>query len=55
MGNMVDPPAEVHLVHTEFLEDAHTVEALSEMDSIGRLSKGADALAGLGRLFEEVP
>lgn len=48
MGGMIDPPAEVHLIHTEFLEDAHTIEALSEMGSIERLSKGAEALAGSG-------
>ncbi|AOY86838.1 maleate cis-trans isomerase [Marinobacter salinus] len=46
MGSMVEPPAEVTLIHTEFVEDAHTVEALSEMGSIRRLSKGAEALAG---------
>ncbi|PHQ27094.1 maleate cis-trans isomerase [Marinobacter guineae] len=46
LGSMVEPPAQVTLVHTEFLEDAHTVEALSEMGSVSRLSKGAEALAG---------
>lgn len=46
MGSMVTPPAQVTLVHTEFCEDAHTVEALSEMGSVRRLSNGADALAG---------
>lgn len=46
LGTMVEPPAQVTLVHTDFFEDAHTVEALSEMGSIGRLSKGAEALAG---------
>lgn len=45
MGTMVEPPAQITLIHTEFLEDAHTVEALSEMGSIERLSKGAEALA----------
>ncbi|WP_166253629.1 maleate cis-trans isomerase family protein [Marinobacter salicampi] len=45
MGEMLEPPARVSLVHTEFTEDAHTVEALSEMGSIPRLSKGAEALA----------
>ncbi len=45
---MIEPPAQVTLVHTEFLEDAHTVEALSEMGSISRLSKGAEGLAGSG-------
>lgn len=48
MGSMIEPPAQVTLIHTEFLEDAHTVEALSEMGSIGRLSKGAEALVGSG-------
>lgn len=48
MGSMVEPPAQVILIHTEFLEDAHTVEALSEMGSVSRLSKGAEALAGSG-------
>ncbi len=46
LGAMVEPPAQVTLIHTEFLKDAHTVEALSEMGSISRLSKGAEALAG---------
>jgi maleate cis-trans isomerase len=45
---MIDPPAEVHLVHTGFLKDAHTVEALSEMGSLPRLQRGAEALAGSG-------
>ncbi|WP_404364504.1 maleate cis-trans isomerase [Marinobacter sp.] len=48
MGSMVKPPAQVTLVHTDFIEDAHTVEALSEMGSLSRLSKGAEALAGSG-------
>lgn len=46
MGSMVEPPAQVTLIHTEFLEDAHTVEALSEMGSVSRLAEGAEALAG---------
>lgn len=46
MAEMVEPPARVNLIHTEFNEDAHTVEALSEMGSIARLSKGAKALEG---------
>lgn len=45
MGTMVVPAAQVSLVHTEFIEDAHTVKALTEMGSVGRLSKGAEALA----------
>lgn len=48
MGSMVTPPAQVHLVHTEFLEDAHTVDALSEMGSVGRLTDGAKHLEGSG-------
>lgn len=48
MGSMIKPSALVSLVHTEFVEDAHTVEALSEMGSVGRLSEGAEALAGSG-------
>ncbi len=48
MGSLIEPHAEVHLVHTEFLEDAHTVEELSEMGGVGRLTKGAEALAGSG-------
>lgn len=48
MGKMIDPPAQVHLIHTEFLEDAHTVAALSEMGSIERLSRGAEALIDSG-------
>lgn len=46
MGSMVEPPARVTLVHTDFVEDAHTVEALSEMGSVSRLSEGAKALTG---------
>ncbi|MBZ2168732.1 maleate cis-trans isomerase [Marinobacter sp. F4216] len=48
MGTMIEPPAEVHLVHTGFLEDAHTVEALSEMGSVSRLLQGATSLEGFG-------
>lgn len=48
MGAMVEPPAQITLIHTEFQEDAHTVEALSEMGSVSRLSNGAEALAGSG-------
>lgn len=44
MGALMAPPAEVHLVHTQFLEDAHTVEALTEMGSVARLTKGAALL-----------
>lgn len=48
MGSMVRPPAQVSVIHTEFLEDAHTVEALSEMGSLHRLTEGAEKLAGSG-------
>lgn len=48
MGTLIEPPAEVTLVHTQFVEDAHTVEALSEMGSVRRLAEGAEALAGSG-------
>lgn len=48
MGSMIEPPAQVTLIHTEFLEDAHTVEALSEMGSIHRLTEGAEKLADSG-------
>lgn len=48
MGSMIKPPAQITLIHTEFLEDAHTVEALTEMGSVSRLSKGAEALVGSG-------
>lgn len=46
MAEKVRPSPRVHLVHTEFLEDAHTVDALTEIGSINRLLQGADALAG---------
>ncbi len=46
MGALVNPPAQVHLIHTHFQKDAHTVEALSEMGSVARLEEGAHALAG---------
>ncbi|WP_296929946.1 maleate cis-trans isomerase [uncultured Marinobacter sp.] len=48
MGSMIEPPAQVTLIHTEFLEDAHTVESLSEMGSIHRLTEGAEKLADSG-------
>ena len=31
MGSMIEPPAQITLIHTEFLEDAHTVEALDNV------------------------
>ncbi|WP_150910249.1 maleate cis-trans isomerase family protein [Marinobacter halotolerans] len=46
MGGMIDPPARVTLIHTSFVEDAHTVEALSEMGSVERLCSGAKSLVG---------
>lgn len=44
LAEMVSPTAEVTVVHTEFDEDAHTVEALTEMGSPQRLSEGARQL-----------
>lgn len=41
LAEMISPAAEVTVVHTEFNEDAHTVEALTEMGSPQRLSEGA--------------
>jgi len=46
MGGMIDPPARVNVIHTSFAEDAHTVEALSEMGSVERLCSGAESLIG---------
>lgn len=48
LGRHVMPPADVHLVHTDFLTDAHTVAALEEMGSEARLTAGARELAGRG-------
>ncbi|SEQ42642.1 maleate cis-trans isomerase family protein [Piscibacillus halophilus] len=48
LGNMVQPPVEVELVHTKFKRDAHTVQALTEMGSINRLLEGAEHLKGTG-------
>ncbi|BES70185.1 aspartate/glutamate racemase family protein [Marinobacter nanhaiticus D15-8W] len=48
LGLALDPPVDPRVVHTGFLEDAHTVEALSEMGSTRRLADGARALAGSG-------
>ncbi|WP_188207257.1 maleate cis-trans isomerase family protein [Alkalibacillus aidingensis] len=48
LGKMVDPRVDVHLVHTEFNEDAHTVEALSEMGSVPRIHEGIKHLANSG-------
>ncbi|MFB4164916.1 maleate cis-trans isomerase [Alteribacillus sp. JSM 102045] len=44
LGNMVEPAVDVELIHTDFLVDAHTVEALSEMGSVNRLKDGAEQL-----------
>jgi maleate cis-trans isomerase len=46
MGGMIDPPARVTLIHTDFVEDAHTVKALGEMGSVERLCSGAKSLLG---------
>jgi maleate cis-trans isomerase len=48
LGNMVQPSVGVELLHTEFVEDAHTVEALSEMGSIPRILEGTKHLANTG-------
>ncbi len=48
LGRMVEPAADVHLIHTAFVEDAHTVTALSEMGSEPRLAAGARELEGRG-------
>lgn len=48
LGKMVDPPVEVELIHTDFNEDAHTVEALSEMGSNGRIKDGSQHLVDKG-------
>lgn len=47
MGKMVDPPAEVHLIHTGFLEDAHTVEV------VHLSSRGLMSAAEVGTLVKE--
>ncbi|SER56921.1 maleate cis-trans isomerase family protein [Salipaludibacillus aurantiacus] len=46
IGQMVTPRVDVELVHTTFIEDAHTVEALSEMGSVKRINEGTKELAG---------
>ncbi|MBB5173745.1 maleate cis-trans isomerase family protein [Texcoconibacillus texcoconensis] len=48
LGQMVDQPVDVKLVHTTFDEDAHTVEALSEMGSTPRIIEGTKQLPGEG-------
>ncbi|MCL7943786.1 maleate cis-trans isomerase [Marinobacter sp. ATCH36] len=44
LASMVSPRAEVTVIHTTFDEDAHTVEALTEMGSPQRLTEGARQL-----------
>lgn len=44
LATMISPAPEVTVIHTEFNEDAHTVEALTEMGSPQRLSEGARQL-----------
>lgn len=48
LAQRLDPPVDARVVHTRFIEDAHTAEALSEMGSTARLADGARALAGSG-------
>ena len=38
LARMVSPAADVTVIHTAFDEDAHTVEALTEMGSPQRLT-----------------
>ena len=47
LGQRLRPPVAVELIHTAFNEDAHTVEALSEMGGLPRLVEGANASSGL--------
>jgi maleate cis-trans isomerase len=44
LATMISPAAEVTVIHTTFDEDAHTVEALTEMGSPQRLTEGARQL-----------
>lgn len=48
LGQRLRPQVEVELIHTAFNEDAHTVEALSEMGGLPRLAEGANRLVGAG-------
>ncbi|MBW0147081.1 maleate cis-trans isomerase family protein [Marinobacter arenosus] len=48
LARMVRPAADIRVVHTDFAEDAHTVEALTEMGSPSRLLKGAAQLRDSG-------
>ncbi|MRG86042.1 maleate cis-trans isomerase family protein [Salinibacillus xinjiangensis] len=48
LGKMVNPNVDVELIITEFNEDAHTVEALSEMGSNRRIVDGTKHLVGKG-------
>ncbi|MBW4934035.1 maleate cis-trans isomerase family protein [Marinobacter sp. F4206] len=48
LARMVRPVADIQVVHTSFVEDAHTVEALTEMGSPTRLIEGATRLRDSG-------
>ncbi|MFZ4450340.1 maleate cis-trans isomerase family protein [Salibacterium aidingense] len=48
MASEMRPAVDIEVIHTSFLEDAHTVEALTEMGSIKRLQEGAERLKGSG-------
>lgn len=48
LGKMTTPSVDVELIHTEFIKDAHTVEALSEMGSNSRIIDGTKYLIGKG-------
>lgn len=48
LAEAVEPPVSAEVVHTFFDEDAHTVEALSEMGSQARILEGARRLADHG-------
>lgn len=48
LARAVEPPVRAEVIHTLFDEDAHTVEALSEMGSQPRILEGARRLAEHG-------
>lgn len=48
LAGAVEPPVSAEVIHTLFDEDAHTVEALSEMGSEPRILEGARRLAEHG-------
>ena len=48
LAHMVRPAADIQVVHTDFLDDAHTVAALTEMGSPPRLLEGANRLQNSG-------